>query len=343
VIGLTTALRLHQNGFQATIIARHGPKDRDIDYTSPWAGAHYRPIPDIDRIGRFEADLAIASHGIFKTISSTDESSGVEFVEGIEYFDTPSAAYLQLGGRYSKIDEFRVLNDSDLPEGVKFGVSYRTWCLDSPVYLTWLEQQLVSGGVRFVQHNLVSLMDAFSLVDDNKVSIVINCSGIGFSDPNSYPTRGIIRSGFSLTIGQTVLVANPCDRTITRQHADGSWTFIIPRPLNGGTVIGGTKQPNDWNAEVDESTREGILDRASELYPPIITNNLPPNEGGFTVISDIVGRRPTRHGGPRIEKEELGDKTVIHAYGLGGRGFETSWGVAEEVLKLVKNAGVALD
>ena len=150
-----------------------------------------------------------------------------------------------------------------------------------------------------------------------------------------YILREVSRPTGYLTLGQTVLVANFCDRTITRQHADGSWTFIIPRPCNGGTVIGGTKQPNDWSPHVDISTRESILLRAAELYPPIITNDHPPNNGGFKVLADIVGRRPTRHGGPRIEMEKIGDKTIIHAYGLGGRGFETSWGVADKVLSLL--------
>lgn len=86
---------------------------------------------------------------------------------------------------------------------------------------------------------------------------------------------------------------------------------------------------------MDISTRENLLARAAELYPPIITNGLPPTGGGFKVLADIVGRRPTRHGGPRIEMEETGSKTVIHAYGLGGRGFETSWGVADKVLALL--------
>ena len=72
------------------------------------------------------------------------------------------------------------------------------------------------------------------------------------------------------------------------------------------------------------------------MEPSIITNGLPPNEGGFEIIADIVGRRPTRRGGPRVELEGLGDKKIVHAYGLGGRGYETSWGVAAEVLRLVE-------
>lgn len=54
----------------------------------------------------------------------------------------------------------------------------------------------------------------------------------------------------------------------------------------------------------------------------------------------MVGRRPTRVGGMRIEVEsrklESGQGCVVHAYGAGGRGYEISWGVAQEV------AGLAL-
>jgi D-amino-acid oxidase len=56
------------------------------------------------------------------------------------------------------------------------------------------------------------------------------------------------------------------------------------------------------------------------------------------VIRDVVGRRPAREGGLRLEAEKVGTdnrQTVVHAYGVGGRGFELSWGVAEDVIELM--------
>jgi len=59
------------------------------------------------------------------------------------------------------------------------------------------------------------------------------------------------------------------------------------------------------------------------------------------VIRDIVGRRPAREGGMRIEIERIADgKTVVHAYGAGGRGFELSVGVAEDVVDLMFENGI---
>ena len=59
------------------------------------------------------------------------------------------------------------------------------------------------------------------------------------------------------------------------------------------------------------------------------------------MIRDIVGRRPAREGGMRIEAEKVGQgRVVVHAYGAGGRGFELSWGVAGDVLDIVQGNGL---
>lgn len=53
-----------------------------------------------------------------------------------------------------------------------------------------------------------------------------------------------------------------------------------------------------------------------------------------------MGRRPARDGGLRIEVEPVGNgKNVVHAYGAGGRGFELSRGVAEDVTALMLESG----
>lgn len=136
--------------------------------------------------------------------------------------------------------------------------------------------------------------------------------------------------------GQTCLVRNPVEETITRQNEDGSWSFCIPRPLDGGTIIGGTKEPGDWNPNPLPETRERLLANAKKWFP------FTPESGGqFDIIRDVVGRRPAREGGMRIEVEKLNDgKRVVHAYGAGGRGFELSRGVAEDTVTLMLEGGI---
>lgn len=108
----------------------------------------------------------------------------------------------------------------------------------------------------------------------------------------------------------------------------------MPRNFDGGTIVGGTKEPDNWDTEPSPEVREKLLKHFAATYPKILGD-----DGEFRVLKDVVGRRPTRKGGMRLEREEVGEKrTIIHAYGLGGRGFEMSWGVAEGVLELLGDA-----
>lgn len=246
-----------------------------------------------------------------------EPEAGIKFLPGYEYFEDPPKQYLDLKGSYVENEGFRVLERSKLPKGVKLGVTYISWCINSPVYCAHLLRKFIFRGGKTIRYTLSSAEEAFSLLDG--VDVVINCSGYGFGDEDVVITRG-----------QTCVVSNPCDRTITQQNADGSWSFLIPRPLNGGTIVGGTKEVGDWNPKAEASTRSRILENAAKMWPAILNE-----KGEFNVIRDIVGRRPTRKGGMRLEVENVGKGKLYHAYGAGGRGYEISWGVADEVVKML--------
>jgi D-amino-acid oxidase len=53
------------------------------------------------------------------------------------------------------------------------------------------------------------------------------------------------------------------------------------------------------------------------------------------IIKETVGLRPFRASGPRIEKQLLGNKTIVHNYGHGGSGWSLSWGTGHLARKLV--------
>lgn len=54
------------------------------------------------------------------------------------------------------------------------------------------------------------------------------------------------------------------------------------------------------------------------------------------VIREIVGLRPYRSEGYRVEAERLGTKLFIHNYGHGGAGITLSWGTATQAVDLLK-------
>jgi glycine/D-amino acid oxidase-like deaminating enzyme len=64
-----------------------------------------------------------------------------------------------------------------------------------------------------------------------------------------------------------------------------------------------------------------------------------PNLADDQVVRFVAGIRPFRRGGPRIEREEIAGKIVVHNYGHGGAGFTLSWGSAMVAAELLR--GVA--
>ncbi len=94
-------------------------------------------------------------------------------------------------------------------------------------------------------------------------------------------------------------------------------------------------------------TRRVLLQSAFALtafgdeLPPLRTDATLPDPS-FDTLRDvnpyIVGVRPHRLGGVRLEAEALGAKRVIHNYGHGGGGITLSWGCADRVVAMLEKS-----
>ncbi|KAJ5488825.1 hypothetical protein N7539_003715 [Penicillium diatomitis] len=366
VIGLSTALLIQENltsQQSLLLVAKEFPWNSSINYASPWAGAHYRPVPGSSPQALREAGQAKRTFEHLRSLAVTEPAAGIQMLQGVEHLEVPPVEYMDaqsVRNVYSHLPNFRYLSQNELPAGVKWGVTYGTYVVNSPVYCAYMLRKFILKGGFTRQYTLMNIREAFALADN--VKTVVNCSGSGFDDPKSFIIRGTSAVVFALELdsealledctppfpfqkkiqlltlkkGQTCLVRNPVSATITRQGRDGSWSFCIPRPLDGGTVIGGTKQPHDWDPNPSPETRAQLLANAAQWFP------FTPESGRqFDVIEDIVGRRPAREGGMRIEVETLETgKNIVHAYGAGGRGFELSRGVAEDATALMFEKGL---
>lgn len=71
--------------------------------------------------------------------------------------------------------------------------------------------------------------------------------------------------------------------------------------------------------------------RAHRLAPEIVPAD-PPEES----LSYIIGIRPSREGGFRLDSEKIGDRTVLSAYGFGGGGYAFSYGIADALVMMVE-------
>ncbi|KAJ3186133.1 hypothetical protein HK101_009724 [Irineochytrium annulatum] len=187
--------------------------------------------------------------------------------------------------------------------------------------------------------------------DIQGADIVVNCTGYGaltlggVEDARVYPTRG-----------QTMLVRAPqVNRMISTSLSsgsyrpkgstedDGSVTYVIPRD-DGIVVLGGTYQSNYGGLEVSEKSAEGILKRCIAVCPELVVDGKPPE-----LVAHSVGLRPSREGGVRLEAQYEKTKSgrevlLVHNYGHGGFGYQSSWGCAVSVVDLVrKMKGMPVD
>lgn len=350
IIGLSTALCICESGTispdSITVVANYFPDDslNQVEYTSAWAGAHFRPFPSKNSAEEREWILTRITQRYFKNLVKVSPESSVEFKTGVDYVGGDAAVlYKKLPESYTnEMEDFQVLEGEILNKmNVTFGASYKQWVVNPPIYLNFLMRKLLGKyGVNLFKSNLNSLKQVHSLFPEAKV--IINCSGQGLQynggyDPKSFPIRG-----------QTLLIAPPLpfesnpyyDLGVTHQLKDGLWTFCITRPFHGGVIIGGTKLPNDlYNKPRDKDTQE-LMRRALKIFPELMKSNPETGAKYFDVTKINVGFRPAREGGLRLESESVSHKgkkvEIIHAYGAGGSGYELSYGVATRVNEILR-------
>ncbi|KAK4574708.1 D-amino acid oxidase [Recurvomyces mirabilis] len=229
-------------------------------------------------------------------------------------------------------NQFRVLPESDLPEGIDGATGFTSVCINTALYLPWLASQCLKHGV-VIQRGIVShVSEAGNLHHSGRrADVVVNCTGLsslhlgGVEDKAVYPARG-----------QIVIVRNdPHIMASVSGTDDGpdEATYIMHRAAGGGCILGGCLQKDNWESQVDPNLAVRIMKRAVALCPKLV----PEGKGieALSIIRHGVGLRPMRTGGPRVEKEIIEGVKVVHNYGHGGYGYQTSYGAAQAAKKLI--------
>lgn len=214
--------------------------------------------------------------------------------------------------------KYRRLPSKDLPATAKIGFKYQSMTVNPAVFLPWIKAVLDRKGVRFIRAEVTSIEEARSMLG---TKIIVNASGLGAfhlaNDKNVVAVRG-----------QTMLVESDSHEMVMFQGSH--YTYQIPRMYSGGVIVGGVSQPGNMDQNVDPAVRSDILRRmklvSNDLYQDVDLNN--------HVMKDLVGFRPSREGGYRLEQEE----DVIHAYGFNTLGYTYSYGVALKVRDLIRSA-----
>lgn len=163
---------------------------------------------------------------------------------------------------------------------------------------------------------------------------MVNCTGLssltlgGVEDATLFPARG-----------QIVIVRNDPGVIASVSGTDDSSdevTYVMHRAAGGGCVLGGCFQAGSWESQVDPNLSIRIMKRAVELCPQLV----PEGKGieALSIIRQGVGLRPLRKDGPRVEGDVVKGVKVVHNYGHGGYGYQTSYGAAREAERLCYEA-----
>ena len=299
--GLSCAVKLLEAGHEVVVISDRFSPDTVSDIAAAiWYPFLTAPADRADGWG-------IATYAELERLSEHEPQSGVRMRDGREYLrqavDPPEWS--------EDIAAFRILDDSEIPEGYVFGWQFRAPVIEMQLYMPWLRSRVEALGGSFVQ----------SFVEDlNEVSgeVVVNCVGLGArelcGDEEVRPARG-----------QVIFI----DQDPGIGHFDQqpeTLTYTIPR--SDITVLGGTAQVDDWGMDIRPEDDDLILSKVEALWPELDRSR---------IIGGAVGLRPSRSE-VRLEVEYIGERRVVHNYGHGGAGVTLSWGCAEEVANLVSQS-----
>ncbi|KAJ6530755.1 hypothetical protein B0H19DRAFT_1384643 [Mycena capillaripes] len=217
VVGLSTAIRVLEAGYDVTLFAEVFPTDpKTVEYTSFWAGAICRPGLGNSLSSRLEKEtmhifaqmvkedpnVPIATHPIFGYTEVANPEDRKHDAEMKELFP-----------------DFRVLDPNELPHGIASGVAFTIFFIDVPQYLAYLWHRFFFLGGRAFRSKLSSLSDLLSpttgvrlgfehVARDGNIteltsgsltfnaSALVNCTGLGalslgdVNDTAMFPTRG---------------------------------------------------------------------------------------------------------------------------------------------------------
>ena len=211
VVGLSAALAIQEGAAEAghdrrvTVLARDFPgpfetidPTAQINYASPWGGAHNRLVPPTSVAEEDEHRMSIATSERMGALlhQSGPGVTGVTFMRGVEYLEDPGPQYLAITEEKARSElgmrGFRLLRPEELPDDkVAWGCEYETWCVNPMVYCSFLLRRFVFAGGRVVKKEVRDPAEIFSIGGElGPVDVVVNASGSGFGDPNVFPTRG---------------------------------------------------------------------------------------------------------------------------------------------------------
>jgi D-amino-acid oxidase len=325
IMGLTTGIQLLESGYKDVEIwgkERPGKVSRVASFWEPFAS-------EPDKEGR---DSKWGKDTYDKLVGDTTKGTpGLAISPGLSLFTGERA-----DPDWSKyVPSYRYINDQKklaeasrqhgvvLPDNISSGYTVEYPTFDMPPYLEHLMTYFTSLGGKILEREVSpGLGEALDEADT-----IVNCTGLA--------ARELVFDHDVKTMrGQLVKVTKPqsVNSVIIDDECPEGMRNIMPHANH--IMLGGTAEDSAEETP-DPQTSKAILDRCRRLVPALKEAK---------VTENLVGLRPYRRTGIRVEPEDTGldrsmrpgTKKVVHNYGHGGSGVTFSWGCANEVVRIIK-------
>ncbi|MBT8211537.1 MAG: FAD-binding oxidoreductase [Acidimicrobiia bacterium] len=299
VIGLTTAIRLREAGYDARIVAADPPLATPASAVAGAIWYPYRSVPDSRAEGWGCLSLDVFWDGALAGLPGLTIRPMVELLP--EPMGEPWWADVARS--------FRRPGPSELPDGYVDGWAIDTVLIDVKPHLAHLLARYTAMGGTVEIRRLDKL-------DELDADLVVNCTGVG--------ARGLVGDDDVQPIrGQVVRVrGGEVNRVTMVERGPMPLTYIMPH--GDECILGGTTDSGEWDRTADDRVTHEIVQRATTLEPSLAEAE---------IVEVRVGLRPGR------SSVRLGlEGRVIHNYGHAGNGWSLSWGCADEVLRLTRDS-----
>jgi len=320
VVGLNTALRLQTDHPEAEITIMAEKFDSEL--VSYVAAGFYRAGPKpISSSPELTKEWLKNSWNYYKHLKETIPQQETGIVDVPTYILTSKQVPPTNLDDMKEISFVRKCSQAELdlflPAGKYIhGFFMKTMTISPEYYLPWAMSRFKAQNGKFVQRRIDSWDD---FIDDKEsFDVIINCTGLGAkklcNDAKMSPIRG-----------QVIRVKAPWIKFAA--YADND-TYIIPGM--DYVTLGGCRQYDNYNKDIDLQDSRGIWQRTTSLIPTLKKSQ---------IVCEAVGLRPFRTA-VRVEKESKvlsnGSKlNIVHHYGHCGYGVLASPGSAITVSQLV--------
>ena len=347
MIGVTTALVFRALGHKVHIISRQflWESSTDPSFASVYPAASVIP----HTVGGDTQELYQISNTLFKHLCTRFPGAvrAQKHLELTEGSSETKAYFAWMNAREVSIE--KPLWGCPVPRrkgaGQVSGVGFDIAFVDMPVYAQLLKEWVWRLGIK-ITHQEVTAEAWASLCEED--FIICNCLGINGADVIHDPVGMHGVAGILVRFPVTGLYKNRYTNSPVSYNYefDGGEVYTYPRVHD--IVFGGTRIPVDSQKDpalqvANHFEMRHIPYRYIQSIPvpnDLIELNAQLNEQLYNVPISIkephviLGLRPVRRGGVRLDAVPVGASSVINSYGYGGAGVTLSWGAAVKTARL---------